>query len=377
VVHLSSDYYIVDGDQAPTSNKGGLYACSESAEPTLKSAKPTPTCSKSARPTAPAAYSESARPTASAAYPESAKSASQSAKPTTPASAQVGLADFQSAKPTFPVLAAADASSDYLTPLVDWFLEKKSNIMQIKDIHFSNMINKIKNINILLKFQSGHTISIVASIRDILANSGNRLIENSNLFVGDKINLDSIGQYIVPYGKTDGDTSSKLKLPMSNCKDVAEWIDNKSDLFVCLALKPTPQKNRLKKSKYTFEFPFCDYVFDILLKNNFIRIIDHSALPFIQNLEELTYCKWHNSSDHNTYNCNVFHRVIQLAIDNGRLRFSEAQQMDQLDSISLDGKQVLNRLAIADSLKAQGSNAQERDVEPSSEDKVVVHELQI
>jgi hypothetical protein len=51
--------------------------------------------------------------------------------------------------------------------------------------------------------------------------------------------------------------------------------------------------------------------------------------------------------------------------------------MDQLDSISLDGKQVLNRLAIANSLKAQGSNAQEKDVEPSSEDKVVVHELQI
>jgi hypothetical protein len=37
----------------------------------------------------------------------------------------------------------------------------------------------------------------------------------------------------------------------------------------------------------------------------------------------------------------------------------------------------LNWLAIADSLKTQGSNAQERDVEPSSEDKVVVHELQI
>jgi hypothetical protein len=37
----------------------------------------------------------------------------------------------------------------------------------------------------------------------------------------------------------------------------------------------------------------------------------------------------------------------------------------------------LNRLAIVDSLKAQGSNAQERDVEPSSEDKVVVHKLQI
>ena len=51
--------------------------------------------------------------------------------------------------------------------------------------------------------------------------------------------------------------------------------------------------------------------------------------------------------------------------------------MDQLDSIGLDGKQVLNQLTLANSLKAQGSNAQERDVESSSGDKVVVHELQI
>jgi hypothetical protein len=62
VIYLSSDYRIINGDQAPTSNKGGLSACSESAEPTLKSAKPTPACSKSARPTASAACSESARP---------------------------------------------------------------------------------------------------------------------------------------------------------------------------------------------------------------------------------------------------------------------------------------------------------------------------
>jgi hypothetical protein len=45
VVYLSSDYHIIDGDQAPTSNKGGPSACSESAEPSLKLAKPTPACS--------------------------------------------------------------------------------------------------------------------------------------------------------------------------------------------------------------------------------------------------------------------------------------------------------------------------------------------
>jgi hypothetical protein len=84
------------------------------------------------------------------------------------------------------------------------------------------MINKVEDTNILLKFQSDHTISTSASIRDILANSCNRPIENSNLFINDKINSDSIGQHIVPYGKADGDTSSKLKLPISNFKGVTE-----------------------------------------------------------------------------------------------------------------------------------------------------------
>lgn len=127
----------------------------------------------------------------------------------------------------------------------------------------------------------GHTISISASIRDILANGCNRRIGNSNLFVDDKVNSDSIGQHIISYGKADSGSLSKVKLLKSNRKSVAKWIDVKFDPFVCLALKLTPQKNRLRKSKYTFDFTFCDHVFDILLKNNFIRIIDHNALPSI------------------------------------------------------------------------------------------------
>jgi hypothetical protein len=136
VVCLTSDYHIIDGDQAPTSNKGGPSACSESAKPTLKSAKLTLACSKSARPTSQSAKpttfatsSKSARPTTFTACPKSARLTSQSAKPTAPASAQVGLAHFQSAKPNFPVPVAANVSLGDLTPLVDWFLEKKSNIM--------------------------------------------------------------------------------------------------------------------------------------------------------------------------------------------------------------------------------------------------------
>jgi hypothetical protein len=149
------------------------------------------------------------------------------------------------------------------------------------------MINKGENTNILLKFQYGHTISIFVFIRDILASSCKRPIENGILFSDDKTNSDSIGQQFMPYCKANSASLSKQKLSKSSCKGVAEWIDVKSNPFICLALKPTPQKNQLKKSKYTFDFTFYDHIFDILLNNNFIRIIDHNALPSIQNLKSL------------------------------------------------------------------------------------------
>ena len=109
-----------------------------------------------------------------------------------------------------------------LTPLVDWFLEMKSNIMQIKDMHFSSLINKAKGTSSLPNFQSGHIISITTSISDILASSFKTPVEEGTLLVDDKINSDSIGQHIVPYGKADSGSSSKPKLPRSNCNGVSE-----------------------------------------------------------------------------------------------------------------------------------------------------------
>jgi hypothetical protein len=152
------------------------------------------------------------------------------------------------------------------------------------------MINKVENTNILLKFQSSHTILISSSIKDILTSSCKRPIENSILFVDNKANSDSISQHIVPYGMADGSSSSKLKLPKSNCKDVAEWIDVKFGPFVGLVLKSTSQKNRLKKSKYTFDFKFYDHVFDFLLKNNFIRIIDSFVKSSAMVRQVITEC---------------------------------------------------------------------------------------
>jgi hypothetical protein len=78
-------------------------------------------------------------------------------------------------------------------------------------------------------------------------------------------------------------------------KGIAEWVDEKSEPFVCLALKPSPQKYRLEKIKYKFDLTLCDNLFDILLENNFIKLFDHKVSPSPLELEDKKYCKWHNS----------------------------------------------------------------------------------
>jgi hypothetical protein len=113
-VYFSSDYYVISEDQVPAKKNEAL-----------------PVCSKSARPTAHAACPESARPTTHAASHESARPTLMPAKPSpSTASAQIDLADSQSAKSISLVPAAVDASLDDLT-LVD-------RSSEIKKSHYSN-----------------------------------------------------------------------------------------------------------------------------------------------------------------------------------------------------------------------------------------------
>jgi hypothetical protein len=51
VVYLSSDCCIIDGDQAPIRNKGGLPSSSKLTEPALRSVELIAACSELARPT--------------------------------------------------------------------------------------------------------------------------------------------------------------------------------------------------------------------------------------------------------------------------------------------------------------------------------------
>ena len=108
--------------------------------------------------------------------------------------------------------------------------------------------------------------------------------------------------------------SSKASDRRSTRKGIAEWINEESEQFICSALKPSPQKHRLEKIKYTFDLTLCDDLFDILLEKNFIKPLDHKVLMSSLDAKELEYCKLHNLFGHGTQNCNIFCQIIQSAL---------------------------------------------------------------
>ena len=190
----------------------------------------------------------------------------------------------------------------------------------------------------------GHNFIVDASIRKILISNFERPMKKGNLLVSNKIVIKHIGQPIVPFIKTDSDlllqpkffpllyfefisnwvallalylacTWSQLRHMCSNyfhfrnlkprlnsiektnasiisysksseieCKTqcIAEWGDAKSEPFVCLPLKPFSHKDRLENKKFIFNSNMCDQIFDLLLKNDYIRILDYLVKPSIQ-----------------------------------------------------------------------------------------------
>jgi hypothetical protein len=242
--------------------------------------------------------------------------------------------------------------------------EEKFDIIHIKVPRLSNVFDKVCFTS---NSQSDPIFVANSFISDSIINNSKRSIED-DVLVSDSMPLDSTSQCIVEIKKDDHkntltfkfSTSSLSKFFSSWCtygysglkskrsksraflksdantvinfkasgmrsakKGIADWVDEKSEPFVCLALKPSPQKHRLDKINYTFDLTFCDDLFDILLENNFIKLFDHKVSPSPLELEDKKYCKWHNSFSHNTSDCNIFRQFIKSAIDTGLLRFAQ------------------------------------------------------
>jgi hypothetical protein len=88
---------------------------------------------------------------------------------------------------------------------------------------------------------------------------------------------------------------------------IAKWMDTlKEKPLVCSFLKPSPGKK--DEVKFTFDVTKCDKLFDVLLQNKVIRLIENHVMPTPAQLAKGKYCKWHRTFSHTTNECNYVRR---------------------------------------------------------------------
>jgi hypothetical protein len=174
----------------------------------------------------------------------------------------------------------------------------KHDVVHIKVPRLSNIFDKVCFTSILSNSQSDHISLVDASINNIIMHNVEGSIKGDNLLVSNKTSSDGIDQCTVKIRKADGSNilvfklspsllpkvlstwiacghygiktrkpkvksnlivdadiviTSKASGPKNPSKGMTKWIGQKSEPFVCSALKSFIPKNQLKKIKYTFD----------------------------------------------------------------------------------------------------------------------------
>jgi len=94
----------------------------------------------------------------------------------------------------------------------------------------------------------------------------------------------------------------------------AEWIHNSKKPVACPFGKKEPES-------YRFDITKVDKIFDLLLSEGLIKLKPYHKIPSEEELKHMKYCKWHNATSHDTNECKVFWQQIQMAFEQGKLKF--------------------------------------------------------
>ncbi|KAK1604301.1 hypothetical protein QYE76_027974 [Lolium multiflorum] len=98
---------------------------------------------------------------------------------------------------------------------------------------------------------------------------------------------------------------------------VAEWTRGASPVS-CKWVKPQgPPRG------FDFDVTKAEQIFDLLLKEKQLKVPEGHKISTAQELNGKPYCKWHNTFTHATNDCRVWRQQVQMAIEQGRLIFSQ------------------------------------------------------
>jgi len=105
---------------------------------------------------------------------------------------------------------------------------------------------------------------------------------------------------------------------------LAEWIQNSKKPMTCPFGKKEPES-------YGFDITKADKIFDLLLSEGLIKLKPYHKIMSKDELKNMKYCKWHNATSHDTNECKVFQQQIQMALEQGKLKFETPKKMMKID----------------------------------------------
>jgi hypothetical protein len=91
-----------------------------------------------------------------------------------------------------------------------------------------------------------------------------------------------------------------------NMIGLTEWVKGKKTIS-CPFGKKEPER-------FDFDITNADKIFDLLLQQGHIKLSHFHTIPSAEELKRMTYCKWHNTTCHDTNDCKIFKQQIQSAI---------------------------------------------------------------
>ena len=104
----------------------------------------------------------------------------------------------------------------------------------------------------------------------------------------------------------------------------AEWVQGNKKPVSCPFGKKEPES-------FGFNITKADKIFDLLLSEALIKLKPYHKIPSDEELKNMKYCKCHNATSHDTNECKVFRQQIQLAFEQGWLKFEAPKRTMKID----------------------------------------------
>lgn len=65
--------------------------------------------------------------------------------------------------------------------------------------------------------------------------------------------------------------------------------------YSCPTLQPFKGKESKRKESCLFDISKAEHIFDYLVKDQQIRLLEGQRIPLLEELRNKRYCKWHNA----------------------------------------------------------------------------------